>query len=432
MCVKQSQRVQEYISSVCLHIKNRKVHEEINAELTGHIEEIVSEHLSAGVAENEAVEKAISRMGDAALVGRQLDKIHRLQPEWSILIITTIFTFIGLLAMYLIESKGALLYNNQLFNKSLFSTLLGIAAAFGLYFFDYRKIQAYSKYIYIGTLLVLLFVIHMGTQINGAKAWLNIGPFNVNFVSITPFLFIIALAGLFDNWDWNKSKNVLYGLILCIIPAILMIASPSFSAFATYCVAVLVLMVMSGIKLKHILFIIGSGSGLLLLTAHPYRMKRLLIFLNPHKDPQGVGWINIQLNRATHAAGLFGQGFNFSPGTIPEVHTDFIFTYIVYTFGWLAGIVLAALIVAFLVRVTRTAMVTKNSYGKLLVSGFTAIFSVQFIWNILMNLSLAPISGVGLPFISFGGSQFVISMAAIGIVSNVYRWRNAGKVLRQT
>jgi len=431
MGLNQNHQVQEYINSVCLQIKNRRVHEEIKTELWGHIEEIALEYMSKGATQDEAVAKAIARMGDAKLVGRQLDKIHKLQPEWGILIITILFANLGLFTMYLIEAKGALLSNLHVFHKSLVFTLLGAAAAFGLYFFDYRKMQAYSKYIYIGTLLVLLFVVHCGIQINGVKAWLAIGPLNINFVGISPFLFVTALAGLFDGWDWNKPKNVLYGLALSMAPAILIMAVPYFSACAVYSIAFVVMMVVSGIKFKHVLLAAGAGLGMFLLAIvnFPYRLSRLLTFINPGRDPQGAGWINIQLNKITHSAGMFGQGSSFDPRTMPDVHTDFVFAYIVHTFGWIAGIVLAALVIAFLIRMSRIAMIVKDTYGKLLVSGFAAIFAVQFLWNILMNLSLAPISGFGLPFISYGGSQSIVSMLAIGIITNIYKWKNAPKIV---
>lgn len=180
---------------------------------------------------------------------------------------------------------------------------------------------------------------------------------------------------------------------------------------------------------------VGSGFGLLLFAGItlPYRIRRLLTFINPNQDPLGTGYINIQLNKITHSTGLFGQGFNF-PRVIPEVHTDFVFTYIVHTFGWIAGIILAALVITFLMRLTYSAMIIKNSYGKLLVSGFVTVFAVRFFWNILMNIGLAPIFGVGLPFISYGGSQFIFGMLAMSVatedVENAFCTNKLGKNMK--
>jgi len=429
MTLKNDHRVQEYINSICSQIKNRSIHGEIRTELLGHIEEAVMEHLSTGISEDEAIRKAVTEMGDPGHVGRQLNKIHKTQPDWSILIITIMMAGLGLFAMYFIETNGALLNSNQIFFRSLVSTLLGMALVCGLYFIDYRRMQAYSKYVYIGTLLILTFVVYYGTPANGARAWLSIGPIRFNFAETSPFLFIIALAGLFDNWNWNGPKRVISGLALSIVPAILILNVPSFSAGVAYLIACAVLMVVSGLKPKYIPLAAGSGFGLFLFAGitQPYRISRLLAFFNVGQDPQGAGWIYLQLNKLTKSAGFFGQGFNFDPKSIPEIHTDFVFTYIMYTFGWITGIILAVLVLTFLIRLAYIAMTVKNSYGKLLLSGFVAVFAVQFFWNILMNLNLAPVTGVGLPFISYGGSQFVLSMLVIGIITNIYKWRNATK-----
>jgi cell division protein FtsW (lipid II flippase) len=166
---------------------------------------------------------------------------------------------------------------------------------------------------------------------------------------------------------------------------------------------------------------------LLLIVSVPYRLQRFFIFLNPAGDPQGAGYINIQLSHVLAHSGLFGQGLTFVPGVLPELHTDFIFAFITYTFGWIAGLLLIALVAMFLVRIALIAGKTKIHYGKLLISGFVSILAIQFLWNILMNLGLAPISGVGLPFISYGGSQLVINAAAIGIISSIYRRRNVSQ-----
>lgn len=128
-----------------------------------------------------------------------------------------------------------------------------------------------------------------------------------------------------------------------------------------------------------------------------HRYKQLISFINPENDTLGSSFY---------------------------VHTDFIFSYITLTFGLVAGGILAALAVMFILRISRMATAVKNNYARLLISGFAAIFAVQFLWNILMNLGFAPICGVGLPFISYGGSQLIFNAAAIGIISSIYRRRN--------
>lgn len=132
----------------------------------------------------------------------------------------------------------------------------------------------------------------------------------------------------------------------------------------------------------------------------------------------------LQLREVLSISGHFGQGLTFTPGTLPDLHTDFIFAFITYTFGWLANILLIIFMIIFLVRIALIARQVKTGYAKLLISGIATVLAVQFVWHIVMNLGAAPIAGVGLPFISYGGSQLVINTAAVGMILSIYRRKN--------
>lgn len=431
MGLKENEKINEYVNSICSKVKNSKVHKEIKDEVTGHIEEIYEEYLSEGLSEDEAAEKAIAHMGDAVLVGRQFDKVHRETPEWSILFLTLIFSGFGLLTMYLIETNGlANGGSSSIFSKSTIGILVGTAVAVGMYFIDYRKIQDYSKYVYIGTVIGLLISIFFGSPVNG-RPWLNIGSIGINLFVLSPFLFIVALSGLLKDLKWKETNKAIYGFILILVPPVLMLPGRSLSVIVFYSVAVIILLLVSGAKFRYVSLLIASGISIIMFyfINEPYRLKALLIFLHPEKDPRGTGYINTLLDKFIHSAGLWGQGFTFSKRVLPSVQSEFVFTYIVYTFGWAAGILLAALILLFLIRISRIAFIVKDQYGKLLISGLTAIFAIEFLWNLLMNLGLAPITAVGLPFISYGNSQFIFNMAVIGLVSSIYKQKNAAKNL---
>lgn len=422
MGLKDNEKIKKYISSVCCQIRNSKIHNDIQEEVRGHIEEIAQEYMEGGFSEDEAINNAIAQMGDASLIGRELNKIHKQKPEWSIIILTSIFAVLSLSMIFLIDSSGILRYS--LFSKSIIGTLVGLSFAAFLYYFDYMKIKSYSKYIYLATIVVMLLTIIFGRTVNG-KPYLFIGV-PINFIDASPLLFTISLSGILIEFNWSETKKFIYGSILLIAPILLMITSRSFSAVLPYCTSVVVLLIMSGVKFKNICILIASNlvAFIFYLFKEPYRTQRLLIFLNAKSDPQGSGYLNISLDKLIHSAGIWGQGLTFDGKMLPDIHKDFIFTYIVYTFGWIAGLLLAVLILLFLVRIANIAFYVKSSYGKLLISGFTAIFSVQFLWNILMNLSLAPITSVDLPFISYGNSQFIINMAVVGLISNIYKQKN--------
>jgi len=276
------------------------------------------------------------------------------------------------------------------------------------------------------TLLILIFTILWGNQVNGSRSWLALGPFNINFVAISPLLFIVAMSGIINKWDWDNNLKCLQGLVLFIVPLILILKAPSISTGSIYSIASIVIMIVSGAKFKKLLLIFGSFMTLLILSivTEPDRLKRILTFLNPAADPLGSGYLNIQLNKIISNSGLLGQGLTFNPHVLPELHTDFIFAFITYTFGWIASILLITFIVMFLIRIANIARQVKFNYAKLLISGFVSILAIQFLWNIAMNLGLAPIIGLGLPFISYSGSQLIINAATVGIISSIYRRKN--------
>ncbi|MFZ5942837.1 MAG: FtsW/RodA/SpoVE family cell cycle protein [Bacillota bacterium] len=426
MDLNHNKKIQDYINEVCSQVRFRDIHRDVKLELEAHIQEIAEEYLTQGFLKEEAIDKAIAQMGDADIIGKQLNKVHKPKPEWSVLLFSFLFINLGLLAMYFIQKQGLLTYDIKLFEKSLLFSLMSLISIIGLYFFDYRKIERYSKHIYLGTLLILIYTVFWGIQANGSRSWLILGPFSVNFVAVSPLLFIVALAGIFNKWDWNNNLKLLQGIALFAIPLLLIITAPSIPMAVIYVVACMVLMIISGAKFEKVILISGPFIAIVVLSiiTEPYRLNRLVTFLDPEADPLGSGYLNIQLSKIISNSGLLGQGLTFDPQILPELHTDFIFAFITYTFGWIASILLITFVVMFLVRIAFIVRQVKINYAKLLISGFVSILAVQFLWNISMNLGLAPIGGLGLPFISYGGSQLIINAATVGIISSIYRRKN--------
>ncbi|MEG6615187.1 FtsW/RodA/SpoVE family cell cycle protein [Peptococcaceae bacterium 1198_IL3148] len=236
---------------------------------------------------------------------------------------------------------------------------------------------------------------------------------------------MLAVAGIFFNKDWAKPSWFATSVLLLLVPNIFYVVSNSWSSAVIYTMVFLVLMSLAGVSKKQLIGVtlIPIVIFTLAITTAPHKLNRLLAFINPYHDSTGSGYIYIQSIETIKSAGLWGQGFNFA-GNLPELHTDLIFSYLVYTFGWLGGAVVVLLALALIVKMISVVKQIKDGFGRLLVSGLTSILALHFIWNILMTLGYAPISGIGLPFFSYGGSQTVINMAMMGIVLSVYRRKN--------
>lgn len=422
-------KVEKYIEEVCELIKNKKVHKNIKDELIDHIEETIQDYRDVGLTEEEAIDKAIMQMGSYEVIGRDLNMVHKASPDWMLLGITALFILVSIFTLGFIQKNNALTHSSyaNFLGKTIIYALGGIILTAVLLRIDYRKLKKYSKYVYSGVIILLISQIFINTgYINGEMGWIVIGPISFNAFNIAPFFLIIALAGMFDKWNWNEIKSILKGIFITFVPIIFFIIGNASVSIIIYAISAITLMIISGVKLKHIITSFGAIGVIFLscMFSEPYRIKRFHVLFNPSLDVDGMGWIYNQLVNLRESAGLFGQGANFIPNMLPEIHTDFIFTYIVYSFGWIAGIILISLILAFIIRIGLIGKSTKETYGKLLVSGFCALFIVQFLLSISVSLTLAPTVSVSMPFISYGGSQLLINILSIGLVSNVCKWRN--------
>lgn len=408
----QLNRIEEYCERVCSQVKFREVHQEIDRELKSHLFEIVEEYLAEGFSENEALDKAITQMGSADLVGRQLNEVHNPKQEWSILVLSLLLIGFSLFTMYFIDKQEILtIATIPIFTRSLVFTIIGAVVATGLYLLDYRKLKPFSKYLYLGTALVLVIVFAFGQGVNG-KFYLGLGPISFDIIEASPLLFTIALAGIIKKWDWKQPKKLVQNVLLCVIPLVLILESGSFSASVIYAITCIALMIVNGIRPQNFIFLFGLLSGI------------IMLLIRVSQGPLNSGWLSLQLNELIKSTGLYGQGLTIKPSLMPELHTDFVFTYITSNFGWIAAGTLVALTVALIIRMARIIPVVKDDYAKMLSTGFVTIFSVQFLWNILINFGFAPISEVGMRLISFGGSQLIISVATIGIILSIYKLKS--------
>ena len=424
MDLMKNKEINAYMELVCTQIKFKDIHKNIKEELIDHINSIVEENMKKGLSLEESIDIGIKQLGDPYILGKELNKVHKPKPEWSILALTFIFTLIGILSIYAMSLQD--LWTDWrikgMVRTSIIMFVAGIAIIVGLYFFDYRKIKPFSKYLYIGTSIFLILGDRYRTFYRVTR----------NFNYITPFLYAIALSGIFSKNRWEKNK-IFSNLIILFLPIIMIIAF-QFSVVTPiimYFTMVLVLIFVSKGSVKYIFGSIGVSAivAFLSIINQPYRIERIKCMFNFLRDPLGHGYMNFQLRRLISSAGLLGNRMNIDKAEmpilgLPEMHTDFIFSYIIYAFGWLAGISIIALSIVFFIRLIKTVKSIQDNYGRLLVSTFSSLFIIQFIYNILMVLGLAPIAGISMPFISYGTVLNMVNMIMIGIISSVYRRKN--------
>lgn len=424
MGIEKDKRVCKYLNEIISKVRNKESHEEIKLELISHIEELYDSYVKSGMGKDEAIRNSITQMGNADIIGEKLDKVHRGNLEWGIVVATVLMSFIGIFTAIFIGISGEITHYNQNSGRNMIiSTLIGITLAMALYKFDYRELKKYSIHILIGTNLLMILSILFSNYVNGSK-YITIMSISINITPIYLFLMSICLPGILQNIKLKGTIDYLKLIGSYIIPIVLIAMIPDIFYTLIYtCVFIAVLInnkysrrVISSLGITYIAVIVG-----IVLQSGTYAKNRLLMFLTPHKDPKGLGYINCIFNKIIKGASPLGQGNGITIDELPEANTDFVFAYIIHTFGWIVAFIIAVLVTFFIIRLFKSSKLIKDDFGKSIVVSLSIIFSLQFIGNILMIFNLVPIMSIGLPFISYGGTSMIINMISIGLIMGIYK-----------
>ena len=278
-------------------------------------------------------------------------------------------------------------------------------------------------------LLVLVLIPGIGSVRNGSRSWFGIGPFGVQPSEFTKLALIIFTAKYLTNSnkflkDIKKGVLPILGVLFLIFGLIML--QPDFGTGMIIVVTILAMMFIAGVNMKFFfgLGILGIGGIVGLIAIAPYRMDRITSFLNPWKDPLGTGFQIIQSLYDIGPGGILGMGFLNSRQKhfyLPEPQTDFIFSIISEEFGVLGVILVGAFFLLILWRGIKIALSCKDSFSKYLAFGMIFQILIQAVMNLMVVIGLIPVTGVTLPFLSYGGSSLLITLCSIGIILNISR-----------
>ncbi|CCY04826.1 stage V sporulation protein E [Faecalibacterium sp. CAG:1138] len=344
-------------------------------------------------------------------------------------VLAVVLSVFGAVMIYSASSYSAQrTYGDAFFyvKKQVFALILGIFAMTALIFVDLDKLRKYSWVFYAAGLVLLaaVFVPGLGVESYGAKRWLNLGITTVQPSEYAKFTTVFFLADFMAERDMRKTKNLFAALAIGMAECVLIILEPNMSI--TVCAAAVVaIMVFAGGAKRKSLAALGGGAALALpalIVAEPYRMKRLLAYIDPWSSPKGEGYQLIQSYYALGSGGLFGVGLFGSRQKylfLPFSESDFILSVIGEELGLFGVASVLALFVVFLTEGARTAVKAKNAFGCYLAIGITAVVSVQVLVNAAVVSGSIPPTGLPLPFMSAGGSSLVAFLAATGLLTNV-------------
>lgn len=305
--------------------------------------------------------------------------------------------------------------------------LIGLTGLFFFAKFPHQKLERFAALIFWGTvgLLVLVLVPGMGVKVLGASRWLRLGPLVVQPAELAKFSLILCLAKILTGKNKASPLGSLFAFLFLTATVVgLLIAQPDLGTSIVIAATAAVVYFTSGAPISYFLMLVPLAlvSFLALIFSSTYRRERLLTYLNPSIDPQGASYHIRQVLIALGSGGLFGVGLGQSRQKylfLPEASTDSIFAVIGEELGFLGASVVLLAFVFIIYKGFTIAAKSSNDFSKLLAVGISSWIAIQAFVNLGAMVSLLPLTGIPLPFISYGGSSLVVTLSAIGVLLNI-------------
>ena len=354
--------------------------------------------------------------------------------DWVLLVAVVGLSLIGTLLVYSATQPSA--DPRSYLVKQLINVALGLILMVAVSLLDYRQIRLLAPIVYAVAVLGLVAVLSpLGTTVSGAKAWINLpAGFQVEpseFAKIGLVLVIAVVFGeLRDSGRIPGPKNAAGVLALALVPVVLVEREPALGVIILLLLMTFGMIALSGLRLRWVagLVVAGALAVLAVFKLHllrAYQLDRLTAFLHPGADPTGTGYETIHSKIMIGSGGLFGTGWLHGPlvtaSFVPNQQTDFIFSVAGEEVGFVGCAVIIALLGLLIFRALRIATRADDQFGLLAASGIALWFGLQAFINIGMTIGIMPVTGLPLPFVSYGGSAMFADMIAIGVLQSVHR-----------
>ncbi|WP_373312611.1 stage V sporulation protein E [Heyndrickxia oleronia] len=352
-----------------------------------------------------------------------------------LIIVTLLLLTVGLIMVY----SASAIWANYKFDDSLFFAKrqllfagVGVLAMFFIMNVDYWTWRSWAKSILIicFVLLVLVLIPGIGMERNGSRSWIGVGAFSIQpseFIKLAMIAFLAKFLSEQQKYITTVKKGLVPSLSLVFLAFGMIMLQPDLGTGTVMLGTCVIMIFIAGARILHfaILGLIGVAGFVALILSAPYRMARITSFLDPWQDPQGAGFQIIQSLFAIGPGGLFGLGLGESRQKffyLPEPQTDFIFAILAEELGFIGGTFVLLLFALLLWRGIRIALGAPDLYGSFLAVGIISMVAIQVMINIGVVTGLMPVTGITLPFLSYGGSSLTLMLMAIGVLLNISRY----------
>jgi len=344
--------------------------------------------------------------------------------DWAMLTGVMALCLIGLAQIYSATGGFTRIYYTQ-----IYGIVLGIGALAVCLSIDYRSLADKSHWIYLGVVALLVYVLFFGAVRGGSRRWIDFGPVNLQPSEFAKAALALVLAKFFgESRRHNVSREDLFvAAALTAVPLILVARQPDLGTAVTLIPIVFAVAYLGGMSMRFVGIL--ALAGVLIapvawkFALQDYQRERISTFLDPAQDAKGAGYQQIQARITVGSGGLLGKGF--TKGTqgqlrfLPVAHNDFIFSVLAEEQGFAGVLVTLGLYLFVILRALESARLAKDRLGAYLVLGVLASFTFQVIYNVTMSAGLAPVKGLTLPLMSYGGSSMIATLAAFGLILNV-------------
>jgi cell division protein FtsW len=366
-------------------------------------------------------------------------RAHRvaLKPPDALLLGAVAFLLtLGLVMVFSASSVTAYTYyhDNAFYLKHQLAYLaVGLVIAYAAYRIDYRKLKtvATGAVIVAVVMLLLTLIPHVGFATGGARRWLGIRALSFQpseFAKLALVLFLAAKLAQVGEGIRSLSKGVVPAFLITLVVAVPVLLEPDMGTASLMIFTAFAMLFTAGARIEHLALVAFTMVPAVLLTvaSSAYKRARIFAFIDPWKDAQNTGFHIVQSLLALGSGGILGLGLGASRQKyfyLPEAHTDFIFAVLGEELGMLGGLVVIALFVLFAIRAVTLATKAPDRFGMLLAMGCTFLIVIQAFINVGVVTGSWPVTGVPLPFISFGGTSLIVSLVAVALIANVGRHR---------
>jgi rod shape determining protein RodA len=348
--------------------------------------------------------------------------------DWLLLGPALLLTLIGIIVIYSTSFKAAdLVAPVDATHQVVFAAvaLVGLVVAARM---DYRGWSKLTPVLYALMIISLVVVLILGKTALGATRWIDFGFFQFQPSEFAKLVMILVLAKYFSvNYDYmDNLRHLVISFLYVLVPTVLVLLQPDLGTALVLLVIWFVLAVVARVRMSYLLVLVASGLAaipLILPRLHQYQRDRLLTFLDPTRDPLHTGYNVVQSTIAVGSGQLFGRslaaGSQSQLNFLPSQHTDFIFAVLSEKMGFIGGMLVLLLFVALLLRGLIIAHQAEDRFGVFVAAGIVTMLLFHLFINIGMNIGLLPVTGIPLPFISYGGTSLLVSLTAIGLLESI-------------